>query len=483
SVKELLGRLSFISHKGSLLTPVYDICIDSRHAKQGSLFIAITGSITDGHRYIDTAIKNGASSIICEFYPDDLLDDVTYVQVADSSEMAGLLAHTFFDNPSQQLTLVGVTGTNGKTTIAYLLYDLFSRLGYTAGLISTIDYRIGSRSLGSTHTTPNPIQLNRLLSDMVDHHCEYVFMEVSSHAIDQKRIAGLEFNAAIYTNLTHDHLDYHGDFKTYRDVKKSWFDNLPKSSVAVLNADDKHADIMVQNSSARVVRYGLNHLAPYKIKIIDNGISGLHLLINNVEMISQLRGAFNASNLGAVYACAIELDQDQDDVIRVMSELKSVQGRFEIVSDQASEKWGVVDYAHTPDALKNILTNVNLIKRTNVRLITVVGCGGDRDRAKRPIMAKIAAQLSDEVILTSDNPRSEDPELIIDDMMTGVNEEDNHKVSKITDRSVAIKMAAKMAHNGDVIVIAGKGHEDYQEINGVKLPFDDVKILKQAILL
>lgn len=482
TVKELFDKLSYVSHKGSLTRSVYDICIDSRNATQGALFVAIAGSVTDGHKYIDIAVKNGAKTIVCEYYPNLFIDDVTYLLVANSSKIAGLLAHKFFDNPSTKLTLVGVTGTNGKTTIAYLLYDLFIRLGYKTGLISTLDYRIGTESLGSTHTTPNPIKLNRLLSQMVDRNCDYVFMEVSSHAIHQDRIAGLNYKIAMYTNLTHDHLDYHGDYKSYRDVKKSWFDNLSKDAVAIINADDKQGDFMVQNTSAQVTHYGLNKMAPYKIKIISNEISGLHLKINEVEMISRLRGAFNAYNLAAVYACATELSQDEEEVIRLMSELESVKGRFEVIAISGSKKWGVVDYAHTPDALKNILTNVNLIKGEMAQLITVVGCGGDRDRKKRPIMAHISAQLSDEVILTSDNPRSEDPQSIIDEMIAGVLKEDKNKVNSVLDRETAIKLAVKMAKDGDVIVVAGKGHENYQEINGIKIPFDDVEVLKQAIL-
>jgi len=455
--------------------------IDSRKCKDGCLFIALKGVESDGHQYIGKAVLNGAVAVICSELPSDPDDRIVYVLINDGKELAGKIADQFYDCPSAGIKLVGVTGTNGKTTVSTLLFQLFTSLGYKCGLISTVENRIGFDVLPATHTTPDVISLHQLIFQMKQSGCSHVFMEVSSHAADQRRIAGLHFAGAVFTNITHDHLDYHLTMDAYIKAKKSFFDHLSKDSFAVINLDDKRGTVMVQNTIARKISYALQIMADVKGKILENNISGMHLQINGDDAYFKLIGEFNAYNLLAVYAAAVQLGVPNWEVLTVLSGLQGAEGRFEQVIQPLTKICGIVDYAHTPDALENVIKTILKIKAHKNQLITVVGCGGDRDKTKRPEMARIAAVYSDKVVLTSDNPRTENPEDILDDMERGIPESKVSQVVRITDRSIAIKTAVMLAKPGDVILVAGKGHEKYQEINGEKFPFDDKMLLEKLL--
>lgn len=480
-LKTLIESIIPLQIIGTTDKAIYQIDFDSRKVVQDSLFVAVTGTQVDGHKYIDKAISGGATTVVLESLPDQVEINVCYIQVEDSAIALGLLASAFYMNPSSKLKLIGITGTNGKTTTATLLYKLFLALGYKTGLLSTINNRIGNTIVEATHTTPDAVAINRLLSDMVESGCDYVFMEVSSHAIHQKRIQGLEFTGGVFTNISHDHLDYHKTFKAYIEAKKAFFDYLPKSAFALLNLDDRRGEVMGQNTKARKYFYSLRKMAAFKAKILENTLLGLHLDIDNRDFYGKLIGNFNAYNLLAVYAVAVLLDQDKEEVLAALSGLKSVEGRFEQVFSKTQQVIGIVDYAHTPDALEKVLETIQKLRQHSANIITVVGCGGDRDSAKRPIMAKIASNWSDQAILTSDNPRTEDPKQIIEDMEKGVPIAAQRKVLSIVDRKQAILTACRLAKKGDIILVAGKGHEKYQEINGQKLPFDDMEILKEEL--
>ncbi len=453
------------------------IDFDSRKVKQGSLFVAVKGTNVDGHEYIEKAISSGAVAIICEALPEHLVKEVTYVQVSNSAEALGWAASNFHNRPSEKLKLIGITGTNGKTTTATLLHELFLSLGYKTGLISTIENKVNKRSTKSTHTTPDAESINLLIQQMVEAGCDYVFMEVSSHAISQRRIAGLFFAGGVFTNITHEHLDYHKTFRAYINAKKMFFDKLPKSAFALTNADDRNGDIMLQNTEAKRFSYALRKPADFKAKILENYLTGLHLDLDGEDFYARLIGDFNAYNLLSVYATAILLRQDRQEIMASLSNLKAAEGRFDYVQNQERKVIGIVDYAHTPDALEKVLNTVFNLRKGGGRVITVVGCGGDRDRKKRPLMAKVACNYSDHVILTSDNPRSEDPDEIIAEMEKGIPPYAARKVVSIANRLQAIKTACQMAGSGDIILVAGKGHEKYQEIKGEMFPFDDKQIL------
>ena len=457
---------------GSIEKDIADIQFDSRLTGVGSMFVAQRGVGADGHLFIGKAISGGAVAVVCEQLPEELQADITYIKVADSNEALGLLASAFYGNPSENLNVVGVTGTNGKTSIATLLYKMFLKLGYKAGLLSTISYRINESEETASHTTPNALKIQQLMAEMVEAGCQYCFMEVSSHAVHQKRIAGIRFAGGIFTNLTHDHLDYHKTFAEYLKAKKTFFDSLSAESFAVTNIDDKNGMVMLQNTSAKKVTCSTRAMADYRCKMLENHFDGMLLNIDGQEIWTRFVGKFNASNLLAVYAAAIELGQNKNSVLTIISELVPVQGRFDTVRS-ADGKLAIVDYAHTPDALKNVLAAISEIRTRNEQVITVVGAGGDRDKTKRPEMAKEAVLASDKVILTSDNPRTEDPAQIIKDMEAGVQAQFKNKVVSIENRREAIKTAALIARPGDIILIAGKGHENYQDIKGVKHHFDD----------
>lgn len=479
-LKDILFKVDVEAIKGSTTIEVGSICFDSRLVREGALFVAQKGLLFDGHAFIEKAVEDGAKVIVCEGLPKLLSNGVTYVQVLNSSIALAVLASNFYDNPSEKLKLVGVTGTNGKTTIATQLYTLFTNAGYTCGLLSTIKIMIGGKVLPTTHTTPDSLMINRCLNELVQAGGAYCFMEVSSHGIHQGRTAGLHFEGGIFTNLTHDHLDYHESFAAYRDVKKSFFDHLPKTSFALVNADDKNGMVMIQNTEARKYTYALKTVADFKAKILENQFSGLLLNIDNKEVYTNLIGAFNAYNLLAIYAASCLLGMEKLEVLRLISDLKNVDGRFQYLISREGVI-AIVDYAHTPDALKNVLETINAIRSHNEQVITVVGCGGDRDKNKRPKMADIATQLCNKVIFTSDNPRSEEPEAILKDMEAGVNPINFKKYVTITDRFQAIKTACNMAKKNDIILIAGKGHENYQIIGKNKLDFDDYKIVDQLL--
>src|SRR5688572_1268399 len=461
---------------------VKGICFDSRKVKQGFLFIAVKGTQSDGHEYIAKAIDLGAIAVVCEKLPDVVTDKTTFVTVKNSGHALGIIASNFFGNPSEKMKLTGVTGTNGKTTVATLLYKLFAALGHRPGLISTVENRIVDQVIPSTHTTPDPIQLNELLNRMVVEKCTHVFMEVSSHAIDQERIAGLKFVGALFTNITHDHLDYHQTFENYIKAKKKYFDELGSDAFALVNADDKRGMVMMQNTKATKYSFGLKKMVDFKAKIITNSIEGLELELGGKTVWFKLIGDFNAYNLLAVYGAATLLGEDSEEVLIKLSSLKGAVGRFELVLP-GSKKIAIVDYAHTPDALKNVLETIAQFRSGNEQVITVVGCGGNRDRTKRPLMASIACRLSDKVVFTSDNPRDEDPMQIIKEMQTGVMPTEARKTLIIADREEAIKTACMMAKEKDIILVAGKGHETYQEIKGVKHPFDDREVVERMLKL
>ncbi|MCH3881885.1 MULTISPECIES: UDP-N-acetylmuramoyl-L-alanyl-D-glutamate--2,6-diaminopimelate ligase [Tenacibaculum] len=473
-LKDILYKVSVDAVFGATDIAVSAIHFDSRKVERDNVFVAQKGVLSDGHQFIDKAINLGATVVICEAIPSEKLTGITYVQVQDSDVALAIMASNFFDNPSKRLELVGVTGTNGKTTVATLLYQLFKKAGYKVGLLSTVKILVDETEYKATHTTPNSVAINEYLDKMIEEGVEYCFMEVSSHGIHQKRTEGLTFAGGIFTNLSHDHLDYHETFAEYRDVKKIFFDSLPKSAFALVNLDDKNGNFMLQNSAAKHKSYALKTLADFKAKILEKRLSGTLLTINNVEVWTKLIGEFNAYNLLAIVGTAELLGLEKLEVLRIISELESVSGRFQyVVSDDGVT--AIVDYAHTPDALKNVLETINDIRTGNETVITVVGCGGDRDKTKRPKMAHIASQLSNQAIFTSDNPRSENPQVIIEEMEAGVSAENYRKTLSILDRRQAIKTACKFAQKDDIILIAGKGHENYQEINGERFHFDDLE--------
>ena len=457
---------------------VSDVNIDSRLVEEGGMFIAIRGTQADGHAYIPSAEEKGAKAIVCENMPEKQNPNVAYVVVPDAQAVAGRLATTFYGNPSQRLRLVGVTGTNGKTTIATLLYDLFREMGHKCGLLSTVCNYIDGEAYPSTHTTPDAISLNRLLAQMVEAGCEYAFMEVSSHALAQERVGGLEFAGAIFTNLTRDHMDFHETMDNYLKAKKSFFDNLPRNAFAITNLDDKNGPVMVQNCRGDIKNYSTRTICDYRARLVETHLDGMILEFNNREFSTMLTGRFNISNLLAIYGAAVELGKDPEEVLRVMSTLRPVSGRFETLHS-ADGISAIVDYAHTPDALKNVLGTINEVLRGKGNIITVVGAGGNRDKGKRPIMATEAVKGSNRVILTSDNPRFEEPQDIINDMLAGLSDEQKKNVISIVDRKEAIRTACALAQKGDVILVAGKGHEDYQDVKGVKHHFDDKEIIRE----
>jgi UDP-N-acetylmuramoyl-L-alanyl-D-glutamate--2,6-diaminopimelate ligase len=481
-IEEILTGIDVVSVTGTKNRVISGIEFDSRNVNKGSLFVAVKGYKSDGHDFISAAIESGAAAIICEILPENQVKDICWIKTGDSAKALGLAASNFFGNPSSSLKLVGVTGTNGKTTIATLLYRMFRRLGYKCGLFSTVCNYINEKELAATHTTPDPVQLNLLLSRMVEEGCDFAFMEVSSHSADQKRIAGLKFEGGIFTNLTHDHLDYHKTFDNYLAAKKSFFDSLPKSSFALVNVDDRNGRVMIQNCQARHFTFSVRGMADYRCTIIEQGFEGMVLKIQGEEVWTRFIGDFNASNLLAVYASTELLGELKKEILTVLSDLHPVPGRLEVIKSPGGIS-GIVDYAHSPDALLNVIDAINKIREGGVQLITVVGAGGDRDRTKRPKMAAISAEGSTKVILTSDNPRSEDPEKILDEMEVGITPDLKRKTLRIADRHEAIKTAVMLANKGDVILIAGKGHETYQEVMGVKHHFDDREELKNALLL
>lgn len=479
-LKDILYKVAIEAVKGSTEITINKMDFDSRKIESNDVFIAIRGTISDGHDYIEKAIQLGAVAIVCETFPEIIANGVTYIQVKDTNSALAIMAANYFGNPSQNLKLVGITGTNGKTTIASLLYQLFKKAGYKVGLLSTVKILVDDVEYKATHTTPDSITINQYLKEMIDAGVEYCFMEVSSHGIHQKRTEALHFAGGIFTNLSHDHLDYHPTFAEYRDVKKSFFDNLPKTAFALSNIDDKNGQVMLQNTVAKKCTYALKSYADYKTQILESQLSGLLLKINGHEVWVKLIGTFNAYNLLAIYGTAVELGLESLEVLRLMSELESVSGRFQYIVSTTNIT-AIVDYAHTPDALENVLKTINDIRTKNEQLITVVGCGGNRDKSKRPIMGEIAAELSDKAILTSDNPRNEEPETIIDEMEQGVAPQNYKRILSITDRKQAIKTACQLAQPNDIILIAGKGHEMYQEIKGIRHDFDDMKIVKELL--
>ena len=478
-LKDILTNCNLLELVGEKDRDIEAIAFDSRKVAQGTMFFAVRGTQVDGHDYIGKAVESGATAVVCETLPKEIGENITYIQVENSAYALGVAASNFFGNPSEELRLVGVTGTNGKTTIATLLYRLFTDAGYPSGLLSTIENIIGREVIPSTHTTPDPIELNGLLHKMVEQGCEYAFMEVSSHSVAQDRIAGLHFAGGIFTNLTHDHLDYHKTMANYRDAKKKFFDNLPQSAFALTNLDDKNGAVMLQNTQAKKLTYALKHDADFKGIVLESHFDGMLMKVNGTEVFTQLVGGFNASNLLAIYGAATTLGFDKNELLVEISKLHGANGRFDMVYSEQGII-GIVDYAHTPDALENVLKTINEVRCHKETLITVVGCGGNRDATKRPEMAAVAVKMSDRVILTSDNPRNEDPDEIIRQMKAGVDATDSRKVLSITNRREAIRTAVALAQRGDIILLAGKGHENYQEINGVKNHFDDKEELSKA---
>ena len=479
-LKDILYKAAIESVIGSTETAIHKIEFDSRKVEANDVFVAIRGTLSDGHDYINKAIELGAVAIICDTLPETTQKGITYVQVKDTNTALAFMAANYFEDPSAKLKLVGVTGTNGKTTIASLLFQLFQKAGFKVGLLSTVKIMVDDTEYPATHTTPDSITINHYLNEMIEAGVTHCFMEVSSHGIHQKRTEALHFVGGIFTNLSHDHLDYHATFAEYRDVKKSFFDSLPKTAFALSNIDDKNGTVMLQNTVARKFTYALKTYADFKATILESQLSGLLLKVNDNEVWVKLIGTFNAYNVLAIYGTAVELGMDSLEALRLLSDLESVSGRFQyIVTD--SKITAIVDYAHTPDALENVLKTIEDIRTKNEQLITVVGCGGNRDKTKRPIMAKIATDLSDKAILTSDNPRNEDPEVILDEMEKGVEAHNYKKILRITDRKQAIKTACQLAQPNDIILIAGKGHETYQEINGVRHHFDDMETVKEIL--
>lgn len=479
-LKDILYKVTINAVVGSTSATVNKIEFDSRKVESNDVFVAIRGTITDGHKYIEKAIEDGAIAVVCEVLPETLHDGITYVEVANSNQALAFMAANYFEHPSENLKLVGVTGTNGKTTVTSLLYQLFKKAGYKVGLLSTVKIMVDNTEYKATHTTPDSLTINKYLKLMNEEGVEFCFMEASSHGIHQSRTEGLKFAGGVFTNLSHDHLDYHESFAEYRDVKKSFFDHLPKDAFALSNMDDKNGLVMLQNTEAKKYTYALKNYADYRAQILENEFSGLLLKVNESELWTKLIGSFNAYNILAIYGAAELLGLEKDEILRLISELDNVSGRFQyFISDQKIT--AIVDYAHTPDALKNVLETINSIRTKNEQLITVVGCGGDRDKTKRPKMAHIASALSTKVIFTSDNPRSEVPEAIIEDMEKGVEPQNFKKIVSITDRKQAIKTACQMAEAKDIILIAGKGHETYQEIKGERFDFDDYKTVQEFL--
>ena len=481
TLKDILYKVSLEKVVGNTAVAFRELQFDSRKVGLDDVFVAIKGTQSDGHQFIKKAIDQGALAVVCQQIPKEIINGITYLQVQDTQQALAIMASHFYGNPSRELQLVGVTGTNGKTTIATLLYTLFTSAGYKVGLLSTIKVIIGATEHPATHTTPDSLAINKYLRQMVDGGVAYCFMEVSSHGIDQKRTEGLHFAGGIFTNLSHDHLDYHTSFKQYRDVKKTFFDGLPKTAFALTNADDKNGPVMLQNTKARKYTYALKTIADYKAQILENQLQGLLLKINNQELWVKLIGNFNAYNLLAIYATAEQLGLEELEILQLLSTLESVDGRFQYLVSEGKIT-AIIDYAHTPDALKNVLETINTIRSGNEQLITVVGCGGDRDVEKRPKMGAIAAQLSTKVIFTSDNPRSENPDTIIQHIEAGVPPQHYKKTIAISDRKQAIKTACQMANEHDIILVAGKGHETYQEIQGVRSEFDDRKTISELLI-
>ena len=481
-LRQILDNVKILEIVGKLETEISEIIFDSRKVIENSLYIAIKGTLVDGHQYIPSAIEKGAKAILCEVLPEQKEEGITYIKVENSSKVLGLLASNFYGNPSEKLTLVGITGTNGKTSVSTLLFDIFKKMGYSSVLISTVEYRIGDEVFPSTHTTPDIITLNKILYKAVEQGCQYAFMEVSSHGIHQGRIDGLNFRIAGFTNITHDHLDYHKTFLEYLNTKKRFFDELPQTAVAITNIDDKNGLVMLQNTKAKKKTYALKTLADYQGKLLEADFNGMLLNFNSKEFWTTLTGKFNVYNLLLVFAIARELGFEENEILTVISQLKRVNGRFETLKSEGGIVF-VVDYAHTPDALENILDSINDIRTKNERLITVFGCGGDRDKEKRPEMGKVATRKSTLAIITSDNPRTEDLTQIIKEIETGIEVENFSKYTTIPDRKEAIKMAIKFAEPKDVILVAGKGHETYQEINGVRHHFDDKEVILELTKL
>ena len=479
-LRDILYKVSIEQVKGPTDIAVFKIEFDSRAVAVGDAFVAIKGTLSDGHAYIEKATSLGATAIVCEQMPETSAEGVTYIVVKNSHAALAFMAANYYGNPSESLKLVGVTGTNGKTTIATLLYQLFKNAGFKTGLLSTVKVMVDETEYKATHTTPDSLTINKYLREMADAGCDYCFMEVSSHGIHQHRTSGLLFAGGIFTNLSHDHLDYHATFAEYRDVKKSFFDHLPKSAFALVNVDDKNGLVMLQNTVAKKLTYALKTYADYRAQILENQLSGLLLKINGEEVWVKLIGTFNAYNLLAIFATAVNLGLEEREVLRLLSELESVSGRFQFIVSPGGIT-AIVDYAHTPDALENVLSTIENIRTRNEQLITVVGCGGDRDKTKRPVMAHIASSLSNRAIFTSDNPRSEVPEDILEDMEKGVEPQNYKKTVAMVDRKQAIKLACQLARPNDIILIAGKGHETYQEIKGVKYDFDDMEIVKEIL--
>ena len=479
-MKDILGKIEVKKVSGSLDIEICSLKFDSRTIEKGCLYFAIKGTVFDGHQFIHDAIKSGAVAVVCEKIPDQQKGTATFILVDDSSYAKAVIASDFYGNPSALMNLIGVTGTNGKTTTVTLLYQLFQILGYRTGLISTIQNRIHDQVISSTHTTPDPVQLNELLAQMLKDGCTHCFMEVSSHSLVQHRVSSLSFKGGVFTNLTHDHLDYHKTFDAYLKAKKTFFDELPGNAFALINKDDRNGKTMVQNTKASVFTYSMQSMADFRCKILENQFHGLHLSLDGTDCWFRLIGSFNAYNLLAVYATAILLGEDREKVLTMLSLCEPVDGRFNYIRNQNAIT-AIVDYAHTPDALQNVLVTIQSIRTNKQKIITVVGAGGNRDVTKRPVMAKIACLQSDKVILTSDNPRFEKPEAILDDMKKGIEPQFASKVLVIINRKEAIKAACSLAHSGDIILVAGKGHETYQEVNGVRYPFDDKMILKEAL--
>lgn len=482
SLKEILKDVPVLKITGNDDAEVQALTIDSRKAAPGTLFLALKGTLTDGHRFIDQVVASGAVAVICETLPETCSAGVTYIKVADVHAVAGIAAANFYGRPSGNMKVTGVTGTNGKTTVATLLYKLFSSLGYTCGLVSTVQNHIGTAIVPATHTTPDAVSLQRLFREMADAGCSHVFMEVSSHAIHQHRIAGIEFDGAIFTNITHDHLDYHGSFDEYIRVKKAFFDGLGKEAFALTNLDDKRGQVMLQNTKADRRGYSLRVPADFKGKVLENDLDGLQMTINKADVHFRMSGLFNAYNLLAVYGAAMLMGEDSMEVLSLLSDMKGAAGRFETYRSEKEHVLGIVDYAHTPDALLNVLSTIHQFAGDR-QVITVVGCGGDRDKTKRPLMAEVACEHSSRVILTSDNPRSEEPEAILNDMESGLSVAQKRKVLRIADRREAIKTACTLAQEDDIILVAGKGHETYQEVKGVRHHFDDKEVLQEMFSL
>ena len=479
-LKDILYQTRIVDLVGNTNIAIETIAFDSRKVVSFSLFVAVRGTQVDGHLYIEQAILAGAIAIVCEEFPENLKSGISYVKVQDAALALGFIAANYFENPSTKIKLIGITGTNGKTTTATLLYNLYRSLGFKTGLLSTVENKINSDTVAATHTTPDAIALNFLLTEMIEKGCTHCFMEVSSHAIDQKRVAGIQFEGAVFTNITHDHLDYHKTFDAYIKAKKGLFDNLTSSAFALVNIDDRQGETMLQNCKAKKYTYAIKTIADFKAKILENNFTGLHVSIDNQDLYAKLIGSFNAYNILAVYATSILLGQSAMDVLTAISTLNAVTGRFQFIKTE-SNIVAIIDYAHTPDALENVLTTINDIRTRNEKVITVVGCGGNRDEAKRPEMAKISCRLSDRVVLTSDNPRNENPTDIINQMKKGVEAIYYKKTVAIEDRREAIKLACSLAEPGDIVLIAGKGHEKYQEIKGEKFPFDDFQIVNETL--